>query len=169
MVNLCQIDELGLSCMGCCGRNFGSKKGILDSIKRNTVSFKAACIPDHKGGILKKDKVEWGRRLARFVHDSGVCYNLIMDGARIFCPLHPKLNNGKDLRDNVCEKDYMCKTFFLFKERWDNDKRKAFLELIEKKVKLGKLDWFSYSKGMDSGMLLKEFRRTYRVKIFNTL
>lgn len=142
MKNLCQLPELGLSCMGCCGRDYGSKKDIEKGLVANTLSF-----------LGTDDKVKWGKRYEGTIRQCGICFNLVREEKEIFCPLHPARNNGKDLRDNVCDKGYMCKTFHLFKNEWDDKTRKAFLNFIKKK----NLDWYSYSIGMDSDKFLKEF------------
>ena len=143
MRNLCQLDELGLSCMGCCGHDLGSKKDVETGLRLNTMSYADA-----------PDKEAWGRREKEFVRSCGICYNLIKCKKEIFCPLHPLRNDGKDLRDDVCDQEHLCKAFFCF-QTWSEEKQQAFINFIASKH----LDWFSYSVGMDDDSLLKEFEQ----------
>lgn len=142
MVNLCQLEELKLSCFGCCGREHGTKKEVGEALVKNTFSYDNA-----------KDKKEWGKRMEGYIRECGICYNLIKRGNEVFCPLHPYRNYGKDIRDNVCEKDYRCKAVFLFEEKWDDETRKKFIGFIKSKH----LDWYSYSIKMDNNSLVEEF------------
>ena len=66
MLNLCQLEELKLSCIGCCGHNFGRKKDVAADIDANTKSFRKS-----------KDKKVWGCRKANKISMNGVCFNLI--------------------------------------------------------------------------------------------
>lgn len=145
-VNLCQIEEMNLSCMGCCGHDFKTREELEEALRKNTLTYKEA-----------KDKKEWGRRSPNFVRPCGLCYNIIKVDNKVFCPLHPSRNDGEELRDADCEFDYMCETFKKFK-LWDEDKQKAFIEFLKPK----KLDWYEYSMGMDSSSLLKEFEEEYK-------
>ena len=104
MTNLCQLKELKLSCMGCCGNNYGSRKKIEKGLLINTDSYNNA-----------KNKKKWGKQKAKNLRSCGICHNLVQIGKEIFCPLHPERNNGKDLRDSVCDKNHFCKTLFKFK------------------------------------------------------
>jgi hypothetical protein len=145
MINICQLKELGLYCMGCCGNNYKGKKEVEDGIKRNTYSYEDAT-----------DKAAWGKRQQGFVRACGVCFNVIHENGEIFCPLHPARNNGKDLRDDVCDKNHMCKAFYMFYNQWDDKTRKKFIDFIKSK----NLDWYSYSIGMDNNSLFEEFLKS---------
>jgi len=140
-INLCQIPELKLHCMGCCGHDFTSRQDVEKAIKNNTESYYKA-----------KDKKKWGERSPCYVRGCGICYNVILEGEEAYCPLHPLRNNGKELRDDDCDFDYMCRTFKLFKS-WSEDKQKRFVDFLKSK----KLDWYEYSVGMDTSTLLDEF------------
>lgn len=132
--------------MGCCGRGFGSEKEIEQAIRRNTVEFKEAN-PGNREEYLSF------RRRAHPEHlRDGVCRNLIEIKGRIFCPLHPELHNGEDLRKGHCDIDYLCETAKEFKS-WDEARKKQFLQLVKEK----KLDNLAYSILMDNNSLLKEF------------
>jgi len=144
-VNLCQIDELNLHCVGCCGHDFSSRFEIEKAIKLNTESFFNA-----------KDKKKWGERSPNYVRTCGLCYNAILVGDKAFCPLHPLQNNGKELRDSDCDFEYMCKTFKVFLT-WKEEKKNNFIKFLKDK----QLDWYDYSIGMDSSSLLSDFEKVY--------
>lgn len=144
-INLCQIDELNLHCMGCCGHDFTSREEVEKAIKSNTESYFKA-----------EDKKKWGERSPNYVRSCGLCYNIILVGDKAFCPLHPLQNGGEELRDEDCDFGYMCKTFKLFKF-WNEEKQIKFIDFLKTK----KLDWYEYSVGMDSSSLLKEFESQF--------
>jgi len=68
------------------------------------------------------------------------------------CPLHPALNKGKELRDNLCDKDYLCETFKQF-NKWNVFRRKKFIEFIKSKNP----DCYDYSINIDNDSYFKEF------------
>jgi len=138
MINLCQFKNF--SCFGCCGRDFGSKKEIKHTIRKNTLEY-----------LECKDKREFGER-SIYLRESGICRNLIFRNNKIICPLHPNLNKGKDLRDHLCDKDYLCETLKKFK-KMSSYKRKKFIEFVKSKNP----DWYDYSINIDNGNYLKEF------------
>jgi len=140
-VNLCQIRELNLFCMGCCGHDYGSRDKLERAIDNNTQTYNEA-----------KDKKLWGQRSPNYVHTSGVCYNVIRKGNEVFCPLHPLRNKGIDLRDKDCDINYMCLTYKTYL-KWDLGKRKRFIIFLSLKSR----DWYEYSMGMDSDSILNEF------------
>lgn len=144
MRNLCQLDELGLSCIGCCGHNFGTKEELESSILKNTLEHNDA---EHMLTFRDRAKKENLRK-------SGLCRNVIEKNGRYFCPLHPLQNNGKELRKGHCDIGYECKTFFEFNS-WAKKKQDSFIKFLEKKH----LDNIDYSIGIDSGSLLKEFKQ----------
>ncbi len=86
--------------------------------------------------------------------ESGICANLIYKDKTFFCPGHPAQHNGKDFRvlDPYCDRDYICKTLFLFKS-WTEEKQNRYLEFLKGK----NLDNVEYSMKTYEGTLLKEF------------
>ncbi len=140
--NVCQIGNL--TCFGCCGRNYKTRKEVVDRIIKNTKEY--------------EEHIEKGKQLSEFinryndVHHSGVCHNVILKHNKVFCPAHPELNKGNDIRIGYCDIHYLCKAAFCYKQ-WSDDKKKKFVEFIKNK----NLDWFEFSIGMDNDSLLKEF------------
>ncbi len=146
MSPLCHNKEIGLTCFGCCAKRMLDREAVLNSLLLNTKEFKDI-----------KDVKKFMDRNAGCTRDSGVCVNLVfLAKNKIGCPGHPRQNNGKDLRmemKNVyCNPDYMCNAARRFNE-WDSETQKKLIELLKSK----KLDWYSYSKGMDDDSFLKEF------------
>jgi len=141
MINLCQFEKF--SCFGCCGKEFTTKKEIQEGIKKNTFEY-----------LEYKDKKKFAER-STYLRASGICRNLIFKEKKIICPLHPSLNKGKELRDNLCDTDYLCESFKEF-NKWDNSKRKEFIEFINSKNP----DWYDYSINIDNGNYLKEFLKS---------
>ena len=144
MLTLCQLEEAGLSCFGCCGNNYSNKKKLMNHIRKNTLQF------DNKKSI----KSFMSRTTE--LKSSGICANLVFKGGKFFCPGHPVMHNSKDYRslDPDCEKEHMCKTYYLFKT-WDKEKQQKFIDFIKSK----KLDSYTYSIKMDNDSLLKEFEK----------
>lgn len=141
---LCQLNN---GCMGCCGRAFPSKEEIEKAIKKNTSEFKELNPQTEKELIRFRD-----RALSADLRN-GVCRNLVQKDNKIICPLHPKQNNGKDLREGHCDINYLCQTAkeFLI---WPKHKQKRFLKFV-KDNGLGNID---YSIKMDKDSLLEEFK-----------
>lgn len=127
--------------MGCCGHDFGSLKEVKWAIKRNTIEFKKI-----------KDLTVFRDRAGKWDLRSGVCRNIVMIGDKVFCPLHPARNSGRELRKGHCEINYLCETAKKFL-KWDKKKQRKFLKFISDK----KLDCIEYSIGIDNGSLMKEF------------
>lgn len=147
--SLCHID--GLSCFGCCGHDFTSRKEVAQGILLNTLTY----IKHTKEKLPVKNFRERSQHL-RF---SGICYNLVyLDFEKnrknkiIGCPLHPTRNKGKDLRENYCEIDHLCKSAFIF-NNYSSKKKKEFINFLKNK----KLDWYTYSLMMDNNELIEEF------------
>ncbi len=140
---LCQLNG---GCMGCCGHDYLSKKMIQEAIRLNTVEFKD--VDPSKEISL----VAFRERREAYDLRNGVCRNLIEKDSQLLCPLHPSLNNGKDLRVGHCDLNYMCPTAKLF-ETWKPEKQDKFIKFIESK----KLDHLSYSMRMVDERLLNEF------------
>lgn len=130
--------------MGCCGHTYTGKKDVKESIRKNTISYKH----------IKKDPEslrKWRDR-NKDLHPSGACVNLVYTGKdKVGCALHPA-QQGKDMREGYCDKNYLCKTAKKY-AGWDKKKQEAFKKFIREK----KPDWYDYSMGLDSGAYLKEF------------
>ena len=141
---LCQLNELGLSCFGCCGNNYSNKKKLMHDIKKNTIQFKNA---ESLSSFMSRTKE---------LKSSGICANLVVKEGNFTCPGHPALNHGRDYRnlDPDCEKEFVCKTYGLF-QTWDNIKQRKFLDFLKSK----KFDNFSYSIRMDNDSILKDFEK----------
>jgi hypothetical protein len=148
--DLCQLGWL--SCMGCCGHKFGDKHSVAKGIEKNTLEYHSF----RRTGKSHKDFMLRSKEL----RDSGVCRNLVYDTERdrIFCPLHPEENTGKDIRDEHrhCDVLHLCKTAFLF-NLWDKETKTEFLHFLRKKKQGKELDWHSYSMKMVDDSLLDEF------------
>lgn len=140
---LCQLNG---GCMGCCGHDFGSVAEMKEAIKKNTTEFITL---DAKND---EDMVKFRDRAYTMDLRKGVCRNLIEKDGKIFCPLHPTLNKGKELRLGHCDVDYLCKTAREF-EKWSAEKKQKFLEFVAGKG----LDKIEYSILMDNNALLEEF------------
>ncbi|MBW2976504.1 hypothetical protein KY347_03595 [Candidatus Woesearchaeota archaeon] len=145
---LCQPKELGLSCFGCCGNDYANKKKLMRDIKKNTREFE------------KSKSLKDFMSRATELRSSGICANLLFRDGKFYCPGHPAINS-KDYRnlDRDCEKEHMCKTFYLF-QTWDKEKQKQFLDFIKSKNP----DSYSYSIKMDNSSLLKEFEKKLKGK-----
>ena len=140
---LCQLP--GLSCVGCCGRDFGTKKEVADAIRQNTREY-----------LKHKDKKSFMNR-SEYLRDCGICRNVIeLPGGKLGCPLHPALN-GRDLREGHCDVQHLCKAALFFNQ-WAKNKQRAFLDFVAKK----NLDWYDYSVKMDNNELLHEFEKVWR-------
>ena len=127
--------------MGCCGYDFGSVAKVKEAIRKNTIEFR-------KMNSLE----EFRDRVGKWDLRSGVCRNVIMSRGKVFCPLHPAKNKGRELRKDHCDINYLCLTAKRFL-KWDRKKQKEFLKFISDK----KLGCVEYSIGIDNGKLLKEF------------
>jgi len=136
---LCQFNS---GYIGCCGHDFGSLKEIENTLKRNTAEFRKA-----------KTLEEFRDRAGKWDLRHGVCRNAVMINNKVFCPLHPARNNGKDLRKGHCNINYLCETAKKF-QKWPKTKQKQFLQFIKEK----KLSPVEYSVKVDNGELLKEFK-----------
>ncbi|MBW2964279.1 hypothetical protein KY363_02360 [Candidatus Woesearchaeota archaeon] len=147
---LCQLGWI--SCMGCCGHQYKDKLSVAKGIEKNTIEY--------------TEHMRWGRPVKDWMNrskdrrDSGVCRNLVYDPAkdRIFCPLHPELNSGKDHRidHHYCDVLHVCKTAFFY-DLWDDKTKNDFVKFLRQKRKKGELDWYTYSMGMADDSLLAEF------------
>lgn len=144
-LNLCQPEELGLSCFGCCGHSYKSKQDIRDSIRKNSVEFR------HTSTAKQfRDRAD-----KNILSASGICKNVVMVDGQVLCPLHPSVN-GQDLRRGHCDIDYLCSAQKEFKT-WPHETQKMFIKFIKRKD----LDVMTYSLGMDNDSLLKEFKEKH--------
>jgi ferredoxin-thioredoxin reductase catalytic subunit len=144
--DVCIIEHL--TCVGCCGKDFTSREEIEKAVRKNTKDFIAI---NNKIKFMKRKDNE-------FLHDSGICRNIIYtneDEDDVMCPLHPCFNDTKevkDIRKGHCEIEYLCKTAYVF-NNFSEEKKKIFRKFI-----LGKdLDWLEFSVGMNEGTFLEEF------------
>ncbi|MBW2972187.1 hypothetical protein KY359_04090 [Candidatus Woesearchaeota archaeon] len=148
--DLCQLGWI--SCVGCCGHSFKDKLSVAKGIEKNTLEMHSYL----KHGRSLSD---WMNR-AKDRRDCGVCHNIVYDTAkdRLFCPCHPAVNQGVDLRidHHYCDILHVCKAAFFF-DLWDGEMKNGFLRFLKEKRNDGKLDWYSYSKGMADDSLLEEF------------
>ncbi|MFH0701357.1 MAG: hypothetical protein V2A62_02890 [Candidatus Woesearchaeota archaeon] len=140
---LCQLNG---GCMGCCGHDFLSKEKMKEAIEENSQEFRFL----HPQ--TREELVKFRERFPKICLRNGVCYNLVRKNGQLFCPLHPTLNNGKDLREGHCDLDHLCDTAIQF-NFWEKEKQTRFLLFLETK----KLDNVDYSFGMGKGSLLMEF------------
>jgi len=139
-VNLCQYKKF--SCYGCCGHTWTTKGDITRQVKENTRVYKL---------ISREQFCDRGEKT---LAPCGGCKSLVEKEGRILCGLHPMQNDGKEYRDRVCEKDFLCETFKAFKT-WSKQKQLRFLNFIEKKDPTH----YAYSMGVDSGRFMAEFER----------
>ena len=140
---LCQING---GCMGCCGHDFISRDKIKIAIKKNTEDFNKA------KPMVKAQFLKFRDRYHPMDLNFGVCRNLIEHSGQLFCPLHPNLHDGKDLREGHCDINHLCKTAKEF-AKWDKDKQEQFLLFVKDKT----IDNLTYSMQMDDNTLLEEF------------
>ena len=144
MISLCQLNELGLSCFGCCGRNFWKKEWIKESIDKNTEEYKNSnSLTEFRDRFYRQD-----------IRSTGICPHVIWTSkGRFGCALHPKFTGSdEDLRQNHCNPQYLCKTMRYFLS-WDEATKKRYIDFIRSKS----LDWYDYSILTDNNKLLEEF------------
>jgi len=133
--------------MGCCGHDFISKQKIEEAIKKNNLEF------NQLNPKTEEELIQFRDRAYSMNLRNGVCRNLIKEKGKVFCPLHPVLNN-KELRRGHCDINYFCKTAKEF-EKWSEKKQRDFVKFIENK----KSDNITYSMKMDDSSLLEEFSK----------
>lgn len=156
----CQIEELNLSCWGCCGREFKTKNKVERDLQINTKIFKKIKTPSTVKLLLFRDRLGHPDILM----PSGLCSNLIdfKDGC-IACPLHKEANiiipknkflaiHKKDLRKNHCDVNYECETFKIWKKLNENDKKK-YIKWLSKKT----FNHYDYSLQNHDGIIINKF------------
>ena len=160
----CHIKELNISCFGCCGNNFSSKKEIIKDVILNTKEL------TQQGKDLDKQKLTDFKN--RFGGDNalslnGLCYNLVDLGSGCLgCPLHDKvkyilpadsditINNDEDLRVGHCDVNEECETFSAWKFMSDKEK-KEFVAFVKK----FEFDTYSYSVENGAEILFKMYSK----------
>ncbi len=161
----CHIKELNISCFGCCGNNFSSKKDIEEDIRLNTEELVFF------GKILNTKKLKLFRD--RFQGDNalslnGLCYNFVDFGFCQACPLHPQLNllelnlnikNKFDLRISHCNIDEECDLFKRWKLILDSEKI-SFLNWL----KNNNYDSYDYSVENGKDILYEKFKSQFNKK-----
>jgi len=160
----CQLPHIKLSCYGCCGRDWKSKKEILEDLKKNTKDFKAIRQKSSSLSLLMfRDRLSYN---PDDLTPSGLCSNVVDFGKGcVACPLHPKINDlvpkddflaihKKDLRINHCDENYECTTFLAWKNM-SLEERKKFVDWIEKQ----NYDHHDYSVDNVFGEILRKFEK----------
>ncbi len=157
----CQIIVLNLSCWGCCGRKFKSKKEVEKDIEINTYEFSFLKKYDEKELLIFRDRLsknKWD------LTPSGICSNLIdFDNGCYACPLHNKINEiipkekfvttNKDLRIGHCDEKYECETLILWKN-FTKEQKEKYIKFLSKKIPI---NHYEYSTKNLNGILIKEF------------
>ncbi len=139
--------------MGCCGHSFGTKEEVKEAIRKNTAEF-LEMNPQNDVELIK-----FRDRAYKTDLRAGVCRNLIEKEYHFLCPLHPAQNSGRELRENHCDVNHLCKTAKDF-AKWSKEKQKDFLNFIRRRH----LDNLDYSLKMDQGELLEKFKSLQEVK-----
>jgi hypothetical protein len=165
-VNLCQFE--GFTCFGCCGYDFRGKDLAKESILLQTHEYRG-----YENSISKK--LEFRERAKPDdLNACNFCRNLILgdhsfsDGKidqkvfenrklKVLCPLHPACNEGTDLRDGHCTKNYMCLTQVKFHKMKKLEQEK-FVAWLKKRINKDDLDWYTYSVYMDTDRFWKEYK-----------
>jgi hypothetical protein len=157
----CQLREIGLSCYGCCGVDFGSSDEVESDLFLNTNDYKKNKYTD----LTNDEKLKKFRD--RFsdaeVGESGVCMNLVDFGSGCAaCPLHPSINKivdknkteapSSDLRVGYCDTKYECQTL-KFWGYMQIEQREEFFKYVKSK----NFTNHEYSMKNESGELIKEF------------
>lgn len=141
-MSLCQAH---IGCFGCCGHHWGDRDAVLSDIERQTRRYLR--IPPEALECYAR------REAVRTLTANGVCKNLVRINGSFGCAMHPA-RHGRELRDELCQKEYTCRTLRRFREM-DAQQQRRFLAFLADKTD----DPLEYSKGMDSGRWLREFER----------
>ena len=167
----CQIPELGISCYGCCGRDFKSKEEVERDLKINSKDFKSIKHPTQYKMLLFRDRLSPDPDI---VTPSGLCSNVVQfNSTCTACPLHPLINKliekkkynfpfnkqkhssqQKDPRYGYCDVNYECATFKYYAQ-FNDTQRREFIEWIKKQ----KIDNYTYSMKNGDNILIEEFMR----------
>lgn len=148
--NLCQLGWV--SCIGCCGKEFKDKLAVAKGIEKNTIEY------DRYAQQLRHP-CEFMNR-SKDLRECGICRNVVynVDKDNLYCPLHPEMNDGVDHRidHHHCDIMHVCKAAYFF-DLWDKQMKEGFIKFLRQKRKDGKMDWYTYSKGMADDSLIDEF------------
>jgi hypothetical protein len=142
---ICQLPQLHLSCFGCCGYDWATIEPVKKQIVMNTFYYtklysSKEAFADSTIGIT----------------DVGVCKGVVnLEDGSVGCPLHPKQNDGKDLRTGDCLRNYECNALRHYK-KWPRDRRLQFLEHVAR----GNFDTYSYSMANANNTLIISFLET---------
>ena len=167
----CQIPELGISCYGCCGRDFKSKEEVERDLKLNTQDFKSIQHPTKYKMLLFRDRLSPDPDI---VTPSGLCSNVVQfNSTCTACPLHPLINKliekkkynypfnkkkhssqKRDPRFGYCDVNYECATFKYY-AHFNELQRKEFIEWVKEQ----KLDNYTYSMKNGDNILIHEFMK----------
>ncbi len=170
-ISLCQsMSGLGMSCFGCCGHHF-KKEQIIEGIRTNTSQFLELL---EKHGLNKKEAFadQKNRKLffeelknkAVTLRECGVCRLLIplnnlpnqdKNDKSIGCPLHHSRNEGTDYRENYCDLNHECKTFYYY-QNWSRNEKDEFLKFLKKRISEG-LCIIDLSISIENNNLLEEY------------
>jgi hypothetical protein len=159
-VNLCQFG--GFACFGCCGYSFRGKDLAVSSLFKQSAEFKAS-------SDSRAAKIGFRDRAApEKLNACNFCQNLVLKSdysredmikdryIRTYCPFHPALNDGEDLREGHCEHNFMCSTQIYFHGLKD-DSKQLFAVWLKARIENPDIDWYTYSVNMDTSVFLKEF------------
>jgi hypothetical protein len=127
---ICQLPELKLSCFGCCGYDWAPIERLKKQVAMNTWRF-----------TKMYSSKETFAETTIGVTEVGICKGVIQfDDGSVGCPLHPKRNDGNDLRSGDCLRNYECNALRHYK-KWTKERRLEYLEHIAK----GNYDTYTYS------------------------
>ena len=139
---ICQLPELHLSCFGCCGYDYASEDKLKKQIETNTFRFNK----------MYNSKEAFAETTIG-VTEVGVCKAVInFEDGTVGCPLHPKKNDGKDLRTGDCLRNYECNALRQYKG-WGKPRKRAFLEHVAR----GNFNTYTYAMANANSTLIMSF------------
>lgn len=157
----CQLPQVKLSCWGCCGREFKSRKEVERDIAINTFEFLKIKIPSTLRLLQYRDRFDEDSNV---LTSSGICSNLVdfKDGC-LACPLHDRINDvvskkkflaihKKDLRYKYCDIFFECDTVKIWK-KFSKKEREKFVLWLEKQ----KFVHYDYSVGNVEGVHIRKY------------
>lgn len=173
----CQIPQLGISCYGCCGRDFKSREEVERDLAINTKEFNSITHPTRYKMMLFRDRLSSDPDI---VTPSGLCSNAVrFNSTCTACPLHPLINKlidkrkynfpfnkkkhtsqTRDPRQGYCDIHYECATFKYYKH-FSYEQKQAYIKWVRDK----KFDNYTYSMKNGDNILIKEFMEEMGWKI----
>ena len=139
---ICQLPQLHLSCFGCCGYEYVSEDKLKKQIAMNTWRFKKMYTSKE---VFAETTIG--------VTEAGCCKAVIeFEDGTVGCPLHPKKNEGQDLRTGDCLRNYECNALRHYK-KWRRSRKRAFLEHVAR----GNFNTYSYSMANSNSSLIRTF------------